>query len=94
MSPEFPFLGAGAVALIGGAIKEHGWPSNATRSIIGTVTLTIAASATATSRIAPLVHAIGLLLLLAAVMAAVNATKNERAAKGTEEKTTTKKVVK
>jgi len=73
MHPELPFLGAGAVALIGGAIKERGWPANATTSVVGTVALVLVASATADTKIAPLVRAIGLLLLLASVMAAVNA---------------------
>ena len=73
MHPELPFLGAGAVVLIGGAIREHGWPANATTSVIGTTVLVIAASATANTRVAPVVHAVGLLLLLTATMAAVNA---------------------
>lgn len=71
MQPELPFLGAGAVAIIGGAIAEKQWPANGIKAAIGTVALVIAASATANTRIAPLVHAIGLLLLLTAVMAAV-----------------------
>jgi hypothetical protein len=71
MRPELPFLAAGTVAIIGGAIKEHRWPSNAVGAVIGTVVLTLVASASANTRIAPLVHAIGLLLLLASAMAAV-----------------------
>jgi hypothetical protein len=71
VSPELPFLGAGTVAIVGGAIAEKHWPSNGLKAVIGTVALVIAASATAGTRIAPLVHAIGLLLLLTAVMAAV-----------------------
>jgi uncharacterized membrane protein HdeD (DUF308 family) len=76
--PEMPFLAAGAIAITGGAIKEHKWPSNATTAVIGTVVLTLAASATAETRIAPLVHAIGLLLLLSAVMAAVTTVQNAK----------------
>lgn len=70
MSPELPFLAAGGVAIAGGAIAEKHWPANGLKALIGTVALVIAASATANSRVAPLVHAIGLLLLLTAVMAA------------------------
>lgn len=78
MRPELPFLAAGAVAITGGAIKEHKWPANTTNAVIGTVVLTLVASATGTSRFAPLVHAIGLLLLLATVMAAVTAVQNSK----------------
>lgn len=78
MRPELPFLAAGAVAITGGAIKEHKWPSNATNAVIGTVVLTLVASASASSRIAPLVHAIGLLLLLASVLATTTAVQNAK----------------
>ncbi len=81
MRPEMPFLAAGAVTIAGGAIKEKKWPANTTRALIGTVTLVVVASATADSRIAPLVHAIGLLLLLAAVMAATTAVQNSKKGK-------------
>jgi len=81
MRPELPFLAAGFAALIGGAIKEHKWPSNATNAVIGTVVLTVAASATAESRFAPLVRAIGLLLLLTTVMSATMAVQNAKKVK-------------
>lgn len=71
MRPEMPFLTAGAVALIGGAVAEKKWPSESLKVIIGTVVLVIIASATDGTRIAPLVRAFGFLLLLAAAMAAV-----------------------
>ena len=71
MHPEMPFLAAGGVSLIGGAVAAKGWPSNALTSIIGTVALVIIASATGGTRLAPLVRAVGLLILLAASMAAV-----------------------
>ena len=71
-SPELPYLAAGGIAIAGGAIAEKKWPSNGVKALLGTIVLTVAASATANSRIAPLVHAIGLLLLLTAVMAASN----------------------
>lgn len=78
MRPELPFLAAGAVVVIGATVREKHWPKDANGAIIGTVVLTLAASASAGSRIAPLVHAIGLLLLLTAVMAAV---KHQKASK-------------
>lgn len=80
MNPEFPFLAAGAVTIIGGAIKEKRWPSNSTKAIIGTVTLVLVASATGGTKVAPLVRAIGLLFLLAAVMATVKVV--DKAKKG------------
>jgi dolichol kinase len=82
MNPEFPFLAAGAVSIVGGAINEKHWPANANRALLGTVALTIVASATGNTRFAPLVHAIGLLLLLTATMAAIQtATKNKKKVK-------------
>lgn len=77
MNPEFPFLAAGAVSVIGGAIREKGWPDNVARSIIGTIVLVVVASATTNSRVAPLVRAVGMLLLLASVMAAVKASQKK-----------------
>jgi hypothetical protein len=68
-----PYLGAGAVAIVGGTIKEGHWPSNGVKALLGTLILVTAASTTNGSRIAPLVRAIGLLLLLASIMATVNA---------------------
>lgn len=70
MSPELPYLAAGGVAIAGGAIAEKKWPSNGVKALLGTIVLTIVASATSGSKVAPLVHAIGLLLLLAAIIAA------------------------
>ena len=78
MRPELPYLAAGAATVIGGAIAEKGWPKNTVRSAIGTVVLVVVASATTGTRVAPLVHAIGLLLLLTAVMAAVKATQSKK----------------
>lgn len=70
MSPELPFLAAGGVAIAGGAIAEKKWPSNGVKALVGTIALVVVASATTGSRVAPLVHAVGLLLLLSAVIAA------------------------
>lgn len=73
MRPEMPYLAAGAIAIGGGAIKNHGWSTNTLHAVIATVALVIVASATAGTRIAPLVRAVGMLVLLAASMAAINA---------------------
>lgn len=78
MRPELPFLAAGVVAVIGGAIQQKKWPDNTGPAIIGTVVLVLAASASTNTRMAPLVHAVGLLLLLASTMAAVRATQTKR----------------
>jgi hypothetical protein len=78
MQPELPFLGAGLVSIAGGAIAEKHWPSNGVKSVIGTVVLVVAASASANSRVGPLVHAIGLLLLLAAVIAAAKQIREHK----------------
>lgn len=81
MRPELPYLAAGAIAITGGAVKERKWPTNATTAIIGTVVLTVVASASANTRVAPLVHAVGLLLALTAVMATVTSVQNAKKGK-------------
>ena len=81
MRPELPFLAAGAVAIAGGVAAEHKWPSDSTKAILGTVGLTIIASATEGTVAAPLVHAIGLLILLAATMAAINKVQKSKTKK-------------
>ncbi len=73
MRPEMPFLTAGAVALIGGVKREGGFPSNGVTAVVATVALVIVASATSGTKLAPVVRAVGLLVLLAAVMSAVPA---------------------
>lgn len=73
MNPEMPFLLAGGVAIAGGVAREKGFPKNGTIAVVGTVALVILASATANTPVAPLVRAIGLLVLLGAVMSAVPA---------------------
>lgn len=73
MRPEMPYLAAGAIAIGGGAIRAGEWPSNTLHAVIGTVALVVVASATDGTRIAPLVRALGFLILLAATMAAVKA---------------------
>lgn len=65
-----PFLAAGAVAIVGGIARDKAFPKNGITAVVGTVVLVIVASATAGTKVAPLVRAIGLLLLMASVMAA------------------------
>ncbi len=72
-NPELPYLAAGAVAVLGATIRDHKLPE-LTTPVIGTIGLVIVASATANSRIAPLVSALGYMLLLTTSMAAVSAT--------------------
>lgn len=82
MRAEMPYLAAGSVAIIGGVAREGAWPVSGLNSLIGTTVLVIAASAMSESPVAPLVRAIGLLFLMASVMAAVPAfTKPKKAAK-------------
>jgi hypothetical protein len=76
--PEMPFLAAGVVSVIGGAIREKKWPDNTARAALGTIVLVVAASATTGTKVAPLVNAVGLLLLLTSIMAAVRAAQTKR----------------
>ena len=69
--PEMPYLAAGAVALIGATVHEQGWPKESFRAILGTVVLVIIASTAGGTRLAPLVRAFGLLVLLVSVIAAI-----------------------
>lgn len=78
MRAEMPYLAAGAIAIGGGAIKDGGWPTNTLHAVIGTVALVILASATDGTKIAPLVRAVGLLLMLSAFIAATKAVIDKR----------------
>jgi len=71
MRAEMPYLAAGSVAIVGGIAREGAWPASGLNAVVGTTLLVIAASATSETAMAPLVRAIGLLLLMASVMAAV-----------------------
>jgi hypothetical protein len=72
VNPELPFLAAGAIAVAGGTAKaKHFPPPHMTVAVIGTLVLVIIASASKDSKAAPVIHAIGLLMLLAAVMSAM-----------------------
>lgn len=82
MNPELPYLAAGGIAIAGAAVKEKRWPSNSTKGIIGTVILVLVASASKDTVMAPLVRAIGLLFLLAAVLTTVRIVDNSRKGSG------------
>jgi hypothetical protein len=73
VNPELPYLAAGLITILGGVRKEKRFPANGVRAIIGTLVLVLAASATTGSKAAPVVRAVGLLFLLAAVFATVPA---------------------
>lgn len=79
--PELPYLGAGALALTAGIIREGKWPDNSLKSIIATIVLVLFASATGDTKIAPVVRAIGLLFLMAALYGVVRASINKQAKK-------------
>jgi peptidoglycan/LPS O-acetylase OafA/YrhL len=80
--PEMPFLLAGALALAGGTAREKKWPHDGLNAVIGTAALVVIASLTAGTSFAPLIRAIGLLLVLTAGMLAIieiqNATKKRK----------------
>ena len=73
MRAELPFLAAGTVALAGGIAREKSFPANGVTAVVATVALVVIASATDSTRLAPVVRAIGLLLLMATVFSAVPA---------------------
>jgi hypothetical protein len=75
MRAEMPYLAAGTVAVIGGTVRHGGWPPEGVKAVLGTLVLVIVASTTNGGRAAPLVRAFGLLILIAAVMAAVTANQ-------------------
>jgi energy-converting hydrogenase Eha subunit G len=67
MGPELPFLGAGAVAIVGATVRDGKLPG-LTRPLLGIMALVLVASATTDTRLAPVVRAFGLLVFLVAVM--------------------------
>lgn len=77
-----PYLAAGAIAVGTGVARDGRFPNEGVTAIMGTVALVIVASATANTRVAPLVRAIGLLLLMASIMAAVNTLNRKKARNG------------
>ena len=78
--PELPYIAATAVA-IGGATIRDGKIPDLTAPAIGAVGLILLASATAETRFAPLVRALGFLLLLSTVIAATNVVRTKAKAK-------------
>lgn len=78
MGPEMPYLAAGAVTIAGGAIRDKAWPAEGVQAALATLVIVVVTSATGGMKIAPLVRAFGMLVLLVAVIATVrniNATK-------------------
>jgi peptidoglycan/LPS O-acetylase OafA/YrhL len=68
-----PYLAAGAIAIGAGFVRERKWPAEGTGALVGTIALVVVASASAETRVAPLVRAFGLLLLMISVFVAVPA---------------------
>lgn len=72
MTPELPFLAAGAVAVAAGTAKAgHFPPSGMSKAMFGILALVIVASASTGTKYDPLVAAVGVLFLSTSVMAAV-----------------------
>ena len=72
MNPEIPYLTAGAIAVIGGTAKaKHFPPPGITGAVFGTIILVVLASASTGTKMEPLVRAVGMLVLLVAVLATV-----------------------
>lgn len=69
MAPELPFIGAALVSLVTGVRKEGGFPSGGIKVLVALSVLVIVAAATAGTKLAPLVRAIGVVLLLTSVLA-------------------------
>lgn len=84
MAPEFPFLAAGAIAVVGGYRREGQFPKDGMRAVLATVALVIVASATNGSRFAPLVRAFGFLVLLGSVYATVRTYQSKSKSKSKE----------
>lgn len=77
MRPELPYLAASGVAVVGGTIRDGHLPP-ISRALVGVLALTVVASASNGTRLAPLVHAFGLLVLLVTVIGATNAVIDKR----------------
>lgn len=69
--PELPFLAASGIA-VAGSTMAHGKLPDLTRVMIGTIVCVLVASASGGTKVAPLVHAFGMLVLLVSVIAATN----------------------
>lgn len=73
MSPESPYLVSGALSLVAGARREGGWPKNGTAAVIATAIVVLMASYAGGTKAAPIVRALGIVLLLASAMATITA---------------------
>jgi hypothetical protein len=71
MRAELPYLAAGTIAVTGGVARQGHWPDGGTRAVIATGFIVVIASGLNDTKLAPLVRALGLLVLLGAVIAAV-----------------------
>lgn len=75
--PELPYLGAGVVTLIGATRREGKFPAKGLEAIAATFGLVIVTGITATTKLAPLVHAIGLLLFAASIYGAIRTNQKK-----------------
>ena len=75
--PELPYLAAGAVAVTGATIRDGKFPALG-KPALGVVALVLVASATINTKAAPLIHALGLLILMVTVMAATRIIYNKQ----------------
>lgn len=73
-----PFLAAGAIAIGGSVAVNKAFPTNGVPAVLGTIALVIVASSTAGTRVAPLVRAVGLLMVMASVMATVKTINKKK----------------
>jgi hypothetical protein len=74
---ELPFLAAGGVAITGATIRDGHLPPMG-KVVIATLFTVLVASASDNTKLAPLVHAFGMLVLLVTVMAATNVVIRKR----------------
>lgn len=70
-NPTLPILATGGLVIVGGWRREGRWPREGTKAMAATVVLLIVASATAETRAAPVVSALGWLAFLGAVYVVV-----------------------
>lgn len=76
MRAEFPYLAAGGIVILGATVRDGKLP-DLTGPLLGTITLVIFASATDGTKIAPVVRALGILILIGAVIAAGTAISHK-----------------
>jgi len=76
--PELPYLAAGSLAILTGMARDRAWPKEGHKAIIATIVMVIMASTTAGTKVAPLVRAMGLLLVLGVTLSAVPVLKKSQ----------------